>query len=573
MQLAGALGRYWQLTGQYAEGRQWLHAAVSGVDRDIAPAALAKALTALGRLEFLQCDYAAAAARLTRARELFAAAADGRGVAEAVQSLGSIARERGRYAEARAYHEEGRQLWRRLAEPVGEARALQLLGFTSWLEGDHARAAELSGEALRRFRELGDTEGVVGALIDLAASTFRGGDPDGAVRLLRESLADAERMGLREATAWANEQLGLIAEASGDRVEAVARLRRSLTVHHELGDRWRTASVLEALAGVGADARTGARLLAAADRLRRKLGTPLPPCDRADHDRRVQGVRAELSQADLERAAREGAALTVEQAVAAATSSPSVPASAPRLVPRAGLSVHALGRSRVEVDGRALGPEDWTYAKPRELMFYLLTSPGSIKAEIGLALWPEASATELRNSFHTCLKFLRRALDGAARVRFAGGAYHLEAVGTLRYDVPDFRTAARRAGIDALTRAAACYPGDFLTDTQVGAWAEPHREELRREYEHVLRNLGGLLAREQRFVEAADVFARLVAHDPLLEGAHRALMRCYAALGERGRALRQYEELVRVLEAQLGARPAPETTELHSRLRGLSRAA
>ncbi|MEU8614762.1 BTAD domain-containing putative transcriptional regulator, partial [Actinoplanes sp. NPDC048791] len=247
--------------------------------------------------------------------------------------------------------------------------------------------------------------------------------------------------------------------------------------------------------------------------------------------------------------------------------------SAPRLVPRAGLSVHALGRSRVEMDGRALGPEDWTYAKPRELMFYLLTRPGSTKAEIGLALWPEASATELRNSFHTCLKFLRRALDGAARVRFADGAYHLEAIGTLRYDVPDFQGAARRAGIDALTRAAACYPGDFLADTPVGAWAEPHREELRREYEHVLRSLGGLLAREQRFVEAADVFARLVAHDPLLEGAHRALMRCYAALGERGRALRQYEELVRVLETQVGARPAPETTELHSRLCGLSRAA
>jgi predicted ATPase/DNA-binding SARP family transcriptional activator len=577
VQLAAALGRYWQISGQYAEGRQWLHAAVSSVGPDIAPAVLARALAALGRLEFLQCDYAAAAARLSRARELFAAAGDERGVAEALQSLGSIARERGRYAEARAYHQEGLMLWRRLAEPAGEARALRLLGFTSWLEGDHTRAAGLSADALRRLRELGDTEGVVGALIDLAASTFRGGDPDGAVPLLHESLATAERMGLREATAWANEQLGLIAEARGDRAEAVTRLRRSLTVHHELGDRWRTASVLDALAGLGADGRTGARLLAAADRLRRELGTPLPPCDRADHDKRVRRVRAELSQRDLDRAALEGAALTVEQAVAAATAEPSAPMLLSS-VPQIGLSVHACGRSRVEVDGRVLGPEDWTYAKPRELLFHLLAQPGSTKAEIGLALWPEASATELRNSFHTCLKFLRRALDGAARVRFADGAYHLEPVGTLRYDAAEFRTAAtaaRRegAGVEALTRAAACYPGDFLTDTPVGAWAEPHRDELRREYEHVLRTLGGLLARDQRFVEAADVFTRLVAHDPLLEGAHRALMRCYAALGERGRALRQYEELVRVLETHVGARPAPETTELHTRLRGLHRAA
>jgi DNA-binding SARP family transcriptional activator len=99
-----------------------------------------------------------------------------------------------------------------------------------------------------------------------------------------------------------------------------------------------------------------------------------------------------------------------------------------------------------------------------------------------------------------------------------------------------------------------------------GAWAEPHREELRREYEYVLRTLGGLLARGRRFAEAAEVFARLVAHDPLLEAAHRGLMRCHAALGDRGRALRQYEQLVDLLAEQLGVPPSPETLELHARL-------
>jgi len=44
-------------------------------------------------------------------------------------------------------------------------------------------------------------------------------------------------------------------------------------------------------------------------------------------------------------------------------------------------------------------------------------------------------------------------------------------------------------------------------------------------------------------------------------------MRCQAALGERGRALRHYEELVELLEEQLGTPPAPETRALHERLR------
>ena len=44
-------------------------------------------------------------------------------------------------------------------------------------------------------------------------------------------------------------------------------------------------------------------------------------------------------------------------------------------------------------------------------------------------------------------------------------------------------------------------------------------------------------------------------------------MRCHAALGERGRALRHYEELVRLLDEQLGASPAPGTSALYERLR------
>jgi DNA-binding SARP family transcriptional activator len=83
----------------------------------------------------------------------------------------------------------------------------------------------------------------------------------------------------------------------------------------------------------------------------------------------------------------------------------------------------------------------------------------------------------------------------------------------------------------------------------------------------VLSTLGGVLGRERRFAEAAEVYTRLIDHDPLLETAHRGLMRCHAALGNRGRALHQYGELAGLLWEQLGARPAPETAALHARLR------
>ena len=93
------------------------------------------------------------------------------------------------------------------------------------------------------------------------------------------------------------------------------------------------------------------------------------------------------------------------------------------------------------------------------------------------------------------------------------------------------------------------------------------QEELRRAYQDALLLLGELLFAQDRHAEAADVYRKAIAHDRYLEEAHRELMRCQAALGERGRAIRHYEGLVEMLYDELGAAPAPETSALHDRVR------
>jgi DNA-binding SARP family transcriptional activator len=79
--------------------------------------------------------------------------------------------------------------------------------------------------------------------------------------------------------------------------------------------------------------------------------------------------------------------------------------------------------------------------------------------------------------------------------------------------------------------------------------------------------LGGLLLKQGRHSEAADTYRRAITHERFLEEAHRGLMRSRAASGERGRALRHYEELVVMLGDELGASPAPETSALYKSLR------
>jgi len=46
------------------------------------------------------------------------------------------------------------------------------------------------------------------------------------------------------------------------------------------------------------------------------------------------------------------------------------------------------------------------------------------------------------------------------------------------------------------------------------------------------------------------------------EAAQREVMRLYAYTGQHSAALRQYQECVRLLDAELGAAPEPETTAL-----------
>jgi DNA-binding SARP family transcriptional activator len=74
-----------------------------------------------------------------------------------------------------------------------------------------------------------------------------------------------------------------------------------------------------------------------------------------------------------------------------------------------------------------------------------------------------------------------------------------------------------------------------------------------------------------RVREAIEVYQRAIAHEPLDEAAHRALMECWAASGQAARALRHYGELSELLRVRVGGAPAAQTTALYARLRDAAR--
>jgi DNA-binding SARP family transcriptional activator len=401
--------------------------------------------------------------------------------------------------------------------------------------------------------------------------------------------------------------LGNVEIVRGDFDRGVMLLEEGAGISRGLGDLLGTAYYVWVFGTVNALRRNpiqAARLWGAAEALRERMGMSFSHFDLAasGYEQHLAAVRSALDEASFEAAWAEGRAMSPEQAIeyaleedeepaaAAAAAAPTVaplpkrkpsaekpPESAEAETTTPRLRIFALGPARVHRGGRPLASPDWIL-KPRELLFYLLSHPqGRSKEQIGLALWPDASTSQLRNSFHDTVYRLRRALGGKDWIVFEKGRYAFNRSLAYSFDVEDFEehlSEARRLRLESteqtirhLQKVVDLYRGDFLEDSAEGEWATERQEELSREYKEALLLLGRLLFDQGRHAEAAEAYRKAIAHDELVEEAHRELMRCQAALGERGRAIRHYEELVELLDEQLGTSPAPETRALHELLR------
>ncbi|MGO8959168.1 MAG: BTAD domain-containing putative transcriptional regulator [Streptosporangiaceae bacterium] len=614
LRIAGPLGKFAYLRGHYQEVRQWMDAAVIlGAD---APADLrAVALLGSGRLALLQCDYQPAVRRLEAALRLYRELDDPGGIAATLQVLGSVAREQGRYARAIDLHAESLATAEAATDTWAVASAHGYLGFAAWLQRDFERATAECNLALVLARELGDTEGIAWALISLGTIARYEGNADQALALLSESRDRAERIGFREGIAWSLEQLGLLAIERGD-PEAGTLLRTSLDIHYQLRDRWRVCSVLVDLAALAvAEDRPdrAALLLAAAETMRAAIGTVVAPCERRQHEAAMAATRAALSEASFAAAWQRGNLAQIEDILAAlephAAGSASAadrqagdgrgPAAAPlagqseqaavpqpatpkagRSVPRprqartGTLRIRALGAATVQVGDEPVTAADWGYAKPRELLFLLATSPPMTRDQLGAALWPDQARERLGSTLHTALRGVRRALGAPDWIIYSDGRYSFNTAREHDCDVGTFEqalAAARRArpqeaALPDLQRALAAYGGEFLAGMSAGDWAQVRRDELARSFESALLATGRLHMAAGRFQPAAAAFRRAVSHEPLNETAHRELMTCWARLGETARAVRHYQELADVLQQQVGVAPAAETTALYKRL-------
>lgn len=249
-----------------------------------------------------------------------------------------------------------------------------------------------------------------------------------------------------------------------------------------------------------------------------------------------------------------------------------------------------LGTFQASRDGEPI--TNFATDKSRALLAYLAVesaAPHTREALTGL-LWPDQPQQRASQNLRQALSYLRRALGD----RDACGALLTVTRDTIQFnrgagcriDASEFAElldACRahphrhrdtcRACAERLRRAMELYRGDFLAQFYVAdsqpfeEWALVKREWLRRQAMEALADLAEYLERHGDLAAARDYAWRQAQFDAWDEDAHRRLMRLLAAEGRRSAALAQFETCRKVLDTDLGAKPAPETVMLYERIR------
>ena len=222
-------------------------------------------------------------------------------------------------------------------------------------------------------------------------------------------------------------------------------------------------------------------------------------------------------------------------------------------------------------------------AKTGALLAYLAYHPGRthLRETLVTLLWPDSTPEAGRNSLRQALASLRRQIEPpgipTAGVLLADRTTVCLHTGAIETDVAAFETALQTAAQASteedrracLTRAVALYQGPLLPG-HYEEWVLTEQERLAALYLQAVRQLTGLWVRANDLGRALN-YARLAVHaDVLQEKAHYDLIRLYLAAGNPAAALRQYQDLERVLRERLGTLPAESTRALVKQLQPLA---
>ena len=222
------------------------------------------------------------------------------------------------------------------------------------------------------------------------------------------------------------------------------------------------------------------------------------------------------------------------------------------------VQMRLLGGFQVRVDGRTLPPRHWSRRHSAALVKLLALAPARSlhREQVIDALWPDLDLDHAAPRLHKAAHYAREALGHRNAVVLNADTVRLYPDHDVDIDRARFQQSAESAvadgGVAAAKAALAEYGGELLPHDPYEPWAEQPRLHLSRLHAELLHQ--------------SEDWHRVLAADPTNEPAHLALAQRYVERGDRPAALRQLDELDRVMRHELGLGPSQRALELRQRI-------
>jgi predicted ATPase/DNA-binding SARP family transcriptional activator/Tfp pilus assembly protein PilF len=245
--------------------------------------------------------------------------------------------------------------------------------------------------------------------------------------------------------------------------------------------------------------------------------------------------------------------------------------------------IRLFGELAAEGDGRVI--DRFRSQKTGVLLAYLAYyHPRAHTRDLLIELlWPESNLQAGRHNLSNALSWLRQQWEPSTRYSSGWGRATVPPsdvlladrfsvrlnTETVTTDVAAFRAALKASTdvsrsterVQSLAHAVELYRGELLPDYYED-WILQERQWLADRYFQALGELLIHLEQTGEFERALEYARSGVSADPLREEAHRDLIRLLAAAGQPSAALRQFEELKRLLRQELDTTPDAVTRAL-----------
>ena len=279
------------------------------------PWILANALRNLGEFMSYYSDFKSARLFFEESAMLHRELKDQQALSSTLCRLVDVAVSEGNLTQAAALALESHALARELDNRPNIIRALRWLANIQSFQGNAGQAVALLEESLALAREQGDKWQIGNTVLTLVTITLHQGDLQQAETYAQESLMLFRELHHKDGMAVALAFLGDIKRIQGDLTLARALCKEGVSLAREGGSHYSMGWSLISLAMVTAaeeQPEQAARLFGAAEPWLNP-STEMDPAERADYERAVESVRAQLGEKAFAAAWTEGRSMTLEQ--------------------------------------------------------------------------------------------------------------------------------------------------------------------------------------------------------------------------------------------------------------------